>query len=179
MSEGQKSYTEKTKTNSFNKKRRVLSFDEFKRNQKQSSDAKHVEKGEADLTKKHYSGEKKGDKGIATLDESENIDEAKQPAVFVIKVTRDRGNGRKSVKYVKGTLEDMIGYFGYTLEIGHSHKKSIPLEPKTPKAFYKALSDSYSVKEAALYNRTMIDMLEEIPADAKPEEISDQTKEAA
>lgn len=92
------------KTNSYNKKRKVLSFDEFKRNQKQSSDAKHVEKGEADLTKKHYGGEKKGDKGIATLDESLNENKA-------IKVIEDRENAERKYEFFKtptGKIEYQI-----------------------------------------------------------------------
>ncbi len=103
---------------------------------------------------------------------------AKPGKAFIVKVTYDKGQGRTRVKYVKGTVEDMIGYFGYTLEIGHSHKRSINMNPKTPKAFIKALSDSYSEKEAALYNRTMVDLVEEIPADVEPGDISDQTKKS-
>jgi hypothetical protein len=106
----------------------------------------------------------------------ENFNEAaKAPEVFIVRVVYDKGQGRTRTKYVKGTVEDMIGYFGYTLEIGHSYRKSINLTPKTPKAFIKALSDSFSEKEAALYNRTMVDIVTEIPADAKPDEITDQT----
>lgn len=101
---------------------------------------------------------------------------AKGPDVFIVKVTYDRGQGRTRDKYVKGTVEDMIGYFGYTLEVGHSHKRSINMAPKTPKAFIKALSDSFDVKEAALYNRTMVGIVPEIPVGTPESEISDQTK---
>jgi hypothetical protein len=107
------------------------------------------------------------------------IAEAEKPAkVFVVKVEYDKGNGRTRTKYVKGTLEDMIGYFGYTLEIGNSHKRSINRNPKTPKAFIKALQDSYSEKEANLYNRTFVDLMDEIPANTPDSEISDQTKKS-
>jgi hypothetical protein len=95
---------------------------------------------------------------------------------FIVKQDRDRGNGKHAIRYVVGTLEDLIGYFGYTLEIGNSHKRSINRNPKTIKAFIKALEDSYSEKEAALYNRTSIDLLDKIPDGTPESEISDLTK---
>ena len=106
----------------------------------------------------------------------ENFLNEAEGKTFIIKHVRDRGNNRYMTKYVKGTLEDLIGYFGYTLEIGNSHKRSINKEPKTIKAFMKSLSDSYDVKEAALYNRTSIDLVDKIPDGTPADEISDQTK---
>lgn len=56
--------------NTFNiKKRKLLKYKEFLTNAGKSEDAKNREKGEHELTKAAMSGAKKGDKGIATLDE--------------------------------------------------------------------------------------------------------------
>jgi len=95
---------------------------------------------------------------------------------YIVKVTRDRGQGRTSTRYVIGSVEDLVGYFGYTLEIGNSHKRSINKNPKTIKQFMKALQDSYSEKEAAIYNRTGIDLVDAVPEGTPESEISDQTK---
>ena len=51
-------------------KRKVSTYEQFLKDRKKAEDAKHSEKGENDIVKKSMSGEKKGDKGIETLDES-------------------------------------------------------------------------------------------------------------
>lgn len=101
--------------------------------------------------------------------------EAKIDKSFIVKVESSR-NGRDRTKYVIGTLVDMINYFGYTLEIGNSWNKKINKDPKTPKAFIKALQDSYSEKEAAIYNRTFVDIVDNVPEGTDPADISDETK---
>lgn len=70
VTEARKAYKEKTKTNPYNKKRKVLDFKNFDKTTDKVEKAKHSEKGEADLTKKHYGKPKKGPKGFATLEES-------------------------------------------------------------------------------------------------------------
>ena len=60
------------KTNPYIKNRKICTFDQFiKKGEKSQKTSGTNEKGEADLTKKHYSGEKKGEKGISTLAEGE------------------------------------------------------------------------------------------------------------
>jgi len=60
--------------NTFNpKKRKVLKYKEFLTTGAKSEKAKHKEKGEHELTKKAMSGDKKGDNGIATLDEAKEM----------------------------------------------------------------------------------------------------------
>lgn len=54
-------------------KRNLLTFDQFCKTQELSSDADNIEKGEADLVKKAMSGDKTGDKGVATLDDPKKI----------------------------------------------------------------------------------------------------------
>jgi hypothetical protein len=56
------------------KKRCILSYSEFLKQAEQAEKAKHDEKGEHDLVKKAMDGDKKGDKGIATLEESRQTD---------------------------------------------------------------------------------------------------------
>lgn len=61
--------------NTFNvSKRCILSYEEFLKDRKKAEDAKHTEKGEADIVKKSMDGEKEGKKGYATLSESEEIE---------------------------------------------------------------------------------------------------------
>lgn len=55
-------------------KRSILTYEQFLKDRKKAEDAKHDEKGEADIVKKAMSGEVEGKKGFATMDESiENI----------------------------------------------------------------------------------------------------------
>ena len=51
-------------------KRKVSTYEQFLKDRKKAEDAKHDEKGENEIVKKSMSGEKKGDKGIETLDEN-------------------------------------------------------------------------------------------------------------
>ena len=53
-------------------------------------------------------------------------------------------------KEITGTLKELTEYFSYTLEIGHSRRKSIPLHPKTIKSLVKAVNDSYDIKDGGL-----------------------------
>ena len=52
------------------KKRKVSTFDQFQKDAEKSEKAKHVEKGEHEIVDKSMSGDVKGEKGVATLDES-------------------------------------------------------------------------------------------------------------
>jgi hypothetical protein len=63
-------------------------------------------------------------------------------------------------KYIEGTLDYLINYFGYTLEIGHSWNNSIKTKPKTIKAFINNLQKSYYEKEASCYQRTSVKLIE-------------------
>jgi hypothetical protein len=49
----------------------------------------------------------------------------------------DTRPGREPKKYDPMTLPELIKYFGYTLEIGHSWNQKIPRNPKTIKSFIK------------------------------------------
>lgn len=57
---------------------------------------------------------------------------------------------------VQGTLEELISYFGYTLEVGHSWNSKIKRNPTTIKSFILNLQKSYEEKEAACYERTFV-----------------------
>lgn len=86
----------------------------------------------------------------------------KKPVQHIIrKVYKER------TSYVQGTLEDLISYFSYTLEIGNSWNNKINRQPKTIKSFESNLQKSYSEKEASCFERTSIDIVKEIPEGSK------------
>ena len=53
---------------------------------------------------------------------------------------RKTHRGRVSEK--TGTLSELIEYYGYTLECGHSWNHRIPLKPRTAQSLLNALDDS-------------------------------------
>lgn len=53
---------------------------------------------------------------------------------------------------VKGTLEALINYFGYTLDCGHSWNDRINLRPKTYKSLISNLNKSYHETIGSCYN---------------------------
>jgi hypothetical protein len=53
------------------KKRCISTYEQFLKDGEKAENAKHSEKGEADIVKKSMSGEVEGPKGYATLDENE------------------------------------------------------------------------------------------------------------
>lgn len=57
---------------------------------------------------------------------------------------------------VQGTLEELISYFGYTLEVGHSWNSKIKTKPTTIKSFISNLQKSYEEKEASCFERTFV-----------------------
>ena len=65
-------------------------------------------------------------------------------------------NGRKSE--TTGTLEELIQYFGYTLEVGNSWNSKINRNPKTIKSFISNLQKSYEEKEANCFSRTFVEL---------------------
>jgi len=60
---------------------------------------------------------------------------------------------------IKGTLPELIEYFGYTLECGNSWNRKIQKNPKTIKSFISNLQRSYEEKEANCYERTFVDLV--------------------
>ena len=78
----------------------------------------------------------------------------KAPKVYTVIKRSSKGR----VDEVKGTLEELISYFGYTLEVGHSWNSKIQTNPKTIKSFINNLSKSYDEKESACYHRTSVSL---------------------
>ena len=70
---------------------------------------------------------------------------------YTIKTSK---NGR--VSETSGTLEELISYFGYTLEVGNSWNPKINRNPKTIKSFISNLQKSYEEKEASCFSRTSV-----------------------
>lgn len=66
--------------------------------------------------------------------------------------------GRENI--IDGTLEELIKYFSYTLEIGNSWNRKINRKPKTIKTFVKNLQLSYEEKESSSYNRTFVYLID-------------------
>lgn len=81
--------------------------------------------------------------------------------IYTVKTTCPRHNGSDRVNTQTGTLEELIGYFSYTLEIGNSWNKKISRSPKTIKSFVSNLQASYEEKEASCYNRTSVELVTE------------------
>jgi hypothetical protein len=67
-------------------------------------------------------------------------------------------SGRRE-KEVKGTLEELIQYFGYTLEVGASWNSKVNRKPKTINSFISNLQKAYAAKEASCYNRTFVELV--------------------
>ena len=61
-------------------------------------------------------------------------------------------------RIVEGTLEELISYFGYTLEVGNSWNKKINREPKTIKALISSLEKSFAEIEGG-FDRTSVRLL--------------------
>ena len=59
---------------------------------------------------------------------------------------------------VTGTLEYLIDYFRYTLEVAASWGCKINMKPKTINAFVNNLNKAYDVKEGACYDRTFVEL---------------------
>ena len=66
-------------------------------------------------------------------------------------------SGRENI--IDGTLEELINYFSYALEIGNSWDRRINRNPKTIKSFIINLQKSYEEKESACYNRTSVSLI--------------------
>ena len=80
-----------------------------------------------------------------------NVKTTKTPKTHtVIKTYRGRTDE------VQGTLEELISYFGYTLEVGHSWNSKIKTKPTTIKSFISNLQKSYEEKEASCFERTFV-----------------------
>ena len=77
---------------------------------------------------------------------------------YTIKTTRSgRNETRESI--TEGTLDELIKYFGYTLEIGNSWNKKINRYPKTIKSFVSNLQKAYEEKEASCFSRTFVELI--------------------
>jgi len=64
---------------------------------------------------------------------------------------------RKGIeRVITGTIEELVDYFSYTFEIGHSYNSKINKSPKTIKSFMNNLQKSLDEKEGACFERTKI-----------------------
>lgn len=84
---------------------------------------------------------------------------AKAPKIYTVKVTTIRARGEDRVNEVKGTLEELVDYFGYTLEIGHSYNSKINLHPKTIRGFLSAIQKSSDIKYGCTFTRQSFELV--------------------
>ena len=70
-----------------------------------------------------------------------------------------KSHTKREDKEIEGTLEELIKYFSYTLEIGNSWNKKINRNPKTIKSFITNLQNSFEEKESACYDRTFVELI--------------------
>jgi hypothetical protein len=75
---------------------------------------------------------------------------------YKIKVVR-----KEREKIIEDTLENLIEYFSYTLEVGHSWNRKINKNPTTIKSFISNLRKSFEEKEGGCYERTYIELIKD------------------
>lgn len=62
--------------------------------------------------------------------------------------------GRNTI--IKGTVEQLRNYFGYTLECGHSWNNKINLQPTTYKGLISAINKSYHETQGSCYDQDYV-----------------------
>lgn len=77
----------------------------------------------------------------------------KQPKTYTVIKSR-----KGKTEEIQGTLEELISYFGYTLEVGNSWNSKIQRNPKTIKSFINNLKKSYDEKEGSCFERTSVNL---------------------
>jgi hypothetical protein len=87
------------------------------------------------------------------------------PKTFIIEITR-----RGRISYAEGTLEELIKYFGYTLECGASWehekgRKKINRNPKTAKSLATNLKSAVNNSAANGYTNTYYEVVTEKKVD--------------
>lgn len=84
---------------------------------------------------------------------------ARAPKEYTIKVTTVRAFGEDKVQKVSGTLEELIDYYSYTLEIGHGYNSRINFRPKTIRGFLSAIQKASDIKYGCTYTRQYFELL--------------------
>ena len=79
---------------------------------------------------------------------------------YTVRTTKTRARGENRVNEVTGTVERLVQYFGYTLEVGNFWNRKINRNPTTIKSFVSNLQKSYEEQEAACYDRTHVELIE-------------------
>lgn len=70
---------------------------------------------------------------------------------------RQTRKGRETI--VEGTLDRLIEYYSYTLEVGASYNRAINRKPKTIRSFMTNLKKSLDEKEGSCYERTLVELV--------------------
>ena len=77
---------------------------------------------------------------------------AKTAKIYFIKKYH---RGRYTI--VKGTIEQLVEYFGYALECGHSWNSKINKNPTTYKSLISNLNKSYHETQGSCYDPDFVD----------------------
>jgi hypothetical protein len=80
---------------------------------------------------------------------------------YTVKTTKSRMRGNPYVNEQTGTLPELIKYFGYTLEVGHSWDKKVNENPKNINSFVTSLQRAYEAKEAQCFDRTYVELIKD------------------
>ena len=100
----------------------------------------------------------------------------KAPKTYWVKTSRTSATSRPDRdNYINGTLEDLIKYYGYTLEVGQSWNPKINTQPTTIRGLISNLQKSYEEKEGSCYSRTFVYNVKE---NEVPEEFKKQNEES-
>lgn len=82
--------------------------------------------------------------------------------------------GRETI--IKGTIEQLRNYFGYTLECGHSWNNKINMHPTTYKGLLSAINKSFHETQGCCYDQDSVSEATEddyVNAEAKGYRTSD------
>lgn len=80
----------------------------------------------------------------------------KAPKIYTIKVLTIKTRGEDRLTEKSGTLEELIEYFGYTLEVGHSYDHRINRHPKTIRGLVSAAQKSSDIMYGSTFTREII-----------------------
>lgn len=88
---------------------------------------------------------------------------------YIVK-NSDHREGRTDAIRNPMTLSELIGYFGYTLEVGHSYNSKIQLRPKTINTFINHFNLAVDEKYGG-FHRPYMTLIGKITGTAIPEPV--------
>ena len=84
----------------------------------------------------------------------------KEPKKYTILKVKTSMKSEDKVTLIENkTVKELVDYFSYTLEIGHSYNKSIKQNPVTIKSFLSNVNKAFEEKEKFIYSKTYIQLV--------------------